>query len=117
MEELIRVMHLLGNNKTPGLDQVVNEYLKHVNAETLEWLLKEYNKLWAKGQTPTRFDVSYLVAIYKSKAATKPENYRLISPTSPCKCVAQSVRSSDQEQAFRPHSGRSAGAPVRVPAG
>ena len=54
-EELVTVLKGLKNNKAPGADTVVNEFLKYGGSEARNKLLKIMNMIFEKGEVLRRF--------------------------------------------------------------
>ena len=51
-EELARVLRGLKNNKAPGADSLINEFLKCGSSEVRNKLLKIMNMIFEKGEEP-----------------------------------------------------------------
>ena len=79
-EELVTVLKGLKNNKAPGADSMVNEFLKYGGSEVRNKLLKIMNMIFEKGEVPNDFRKTLFKPLYK-KGDTRVEcrNYRGIS--------------------------------------
>jgi len=53
--ELATVLKELKNNKAPGVDSVVNEFLKYGGSEVSSKFMKIMNLIFEKGQVPSDF--------------------------------------------------------------
>ena len=51
-EELVTILKGLKNNKAPGADRVVNEFIKYGGSEVRNKLLKIMNMIFEKGEVP-----------------------------------------------------------------
>ena len=68
------------NSKAPGIDNIVNEYLKTTLAKFLPYYVKLFNVIFDSGESPDRWTVGIIKALYKNKGDPKdPDNYRAIS--------------------------------------
>jgi hypothetical protein len=54
-EKLATVLQGLKNNKAPGVDSVVNEFLKYGSSEVRNKLLNIMNMIFEKGEVPNDF--------------------------------------------------------------
>jgi hypothetical protein len=54
-EEFSTVLQGLKNNKAPGAERVVNEFLKYGGSEVINKLLKIMNMIFEKGEVPNIF--------------------------------------------------------------
>ena len=54
-EELATLLKGLKNNKAPGADSVVNEFLKYGGSEVRNKLLKIMSVIFEKGEVPNDF--------------------------------------------------------------
>ena len=54
-EELVTVLKGLKNNKAPGANSVINEFLKYGCSEVRNKLLKVMNMIFEKGEVPNDF--------------------------------------------------------------
>ena len=63
-EELATVQKGLKNNKAPGADSVVNEFLKYGGSKVRNKLLKIMNMIFEKGEVPNDFRKTLIKALY-----------------------------------------------------
>ena len=79
-DELLKAVKLLQNNKSPGYDKVMNEYLKSTFSTMSPLILKLFNVIFDKGIVPKVWTIGNIKPIYKNKGNPKdPENYRPIT--------------------------------------
>ena len=78
-EELATVLKGLKNNKAPGADRVVNEFLKYGGSEVRNKLLKIMNMIFEKGEVPNDFRKTLIKPLYKKGDKSECGNYRGIS--------------------------------------
>ena len=78
--EIIKAIKKLKNNKSHGIDGILNEHLKktlHVMSPTYT---KLFNIIFDTGLVPESWSVGNILPIYKNKGSSKlPENYRPIT--------------------------------------
>ena len=67
------------NNKAPGADSVVNEFLKYGGSEVRNKLLKIMNMIFEKGEVPKDFRKTLIKPLYKKSDKSECRNYRGIS--------------------------------------
>ena len=78
-EELATVLKGLKNNKAPGADSVINEFLKYGGSEVRNKLLKIMNMIFEKGEVPNDFRKTLIKPLYKKGDKSECRNYRGIS--------------------------------------
>ena len=79
-EELSKAIKALKNNKSPGLDNIVNEQLKSTFNIMHPLFIKLFNVILDKGIVPETWTVGNIKPIFKNKGNPKdPENYRPIT--------------------------------------
>ena len=79
-DELDKILRNLKNNKSPGLDEILNEYLKSSNTELCNIIVKLFNVILDTGIIPDSWSVGIIKPIYKNKGNPgSPENYRPIT--------------------------------------
>ena len=79
-EELSKAIKALKNNKSPGLDNIVNKQLKSTFNIMHPLLIKLFNVILDKGIVPETWTVGNIKPIFKNKGNPKdPENYRPIT--------------------------------------
>ena len=80
MTELDSALHQLKTGKSPGLDGVTNEMLKHLPVSGKYAVLELINRSWLEGLTPAAWRKAEIVAIpKKGKDLSDINNYRPIS--------------------------------------
>ena len=78
-EELATVLEGLKNNKAPGADSMINEFLKYGGSEVRNKLLKIMNMIFEKGEVPNDFRKTLIKPLYKKGDKSECRNYRGIS--------------------------------------
>jgi len=78
-EELVTVLKGLKNNKAPGADNVVNEFLKYSESEVRHKLLKIMNMIFEKSEVPNGFRKALMKPLNKKGDESECRNYRGIS--------------------------------------
>ena len=78
-EELATVLEGLKNNKAPGADSMINEFLKYGGSEVKNKLLKIMNMIFEKGEVPNDFRKTLIKPLYKKGDKSECRNYRGIS--------------------------------------
>ena len=81
-EEVIEAIKSLHNGKSPGLDKITNEMLKHLPLNWTELLTSIFNHIIENCKFPKLWSLSKIKPIYKSGVANDPNNYRGISLSS-----------------------------------
>ena len=78
--EILKAIKALKNNKTPGVDRVLNEYIKQTSTMFLPIYHKLFNMIFDSGILPDSWLVGIIKPIYKNKGnADDPSNYRPIT--------------------------------------
>ena len=68
------------NSKTPGLDDIVNEYLKTTVTKCLPYYAKLLNLIFDSGESPDSWTLGIIKTIYINKGdPNDPDNYRAIT--------------------------------------
>ena len=78
-EELATVLEGLKNNKAPGADSMISEFLKYGGSEVRNKLLKIMNMIFEKGEVPNDFRKTLIKPLYKKGDKSECRNYRGIS--------------------------------------
>ena len=78
-EELATVLKGLKNNKAPGADSMINEFLKYGGSEVRNKLLKIMNMIFEKGEVPNDFRKTLIKPLYKKGDKSECYNCRGIS--------------------------------------
>ena len=74
-EKLTTVLKGLKNNKAPGADSMVNEFLKYGGSEVRNKLLKIMNMIFEKGDVPNDFRETLIKPLYKKGDKSECRNY------------------------------------------
>ena len=80
--EITRAILLLKNNKSPGTDGIINEFLKAGKEILLPCITKLFNSIFNSGIYPSSWRVNTLTPIYKKGDRNDPINYRGIAVSS-----------------------------------
>ena len=78
-DEVRQAIRRLKPGKSPGLDQVLGEFLKAAEIQIVPFLTKLFNRIYDSGQYPESWTKSVIVPLLKKGDASNPENYRGIS--------------------------------------
>ena len=79
-QEMAEAITKLKNNKAGGLDQIINEFLKHSRSEFVQYYTKFFNLILESGHMSADWCQSVIRPIYKNKGdIDDPNNYRGIS--------------------------------------
>ena len=79
-DEIMSAVKMLKNNKSPGIDEVLNEHIKCTVQMLLPTYTKLFNIIFDTGVVPENWAVGNILPIYKNKgSADLPENYRPIT--------------------------------------
>ena len=78
--ELENAILIIRNDKSSGVDNVTNEYLKHNVYLMIPIYFKLFNFIFDKGVVPVSWSVGVITPIFKNKGSSKdPKNYRAIT--------------------------------------
>ena len=70
----------LRNNKAPGIDLIINEYIKNSPSQMITLITQLFNIILNSGIIPTDWTLGIIKPIYKNKGSPNdPENYRGIT--------------------------------------
>ena len=78
-EELIDAIKKTKNNKSPGLDCISNEMIKHGSEQLHLCILSLFNKIYTVGEYPDCWSTGYVTNIHKKGSHLDPYNYRGIT--------------------------------------
>ncbi|XP_063442678.1 uncharacterized protein LOC134722974 [Mytilus trossulus] len=92
--EISKALAKLKPNKSPGMDNISNNMLKHGQSILLPILKKLFNTCLSSGINPKCWSDGYISTIHKSSDITNPNNYRGITVTSAIGKVFNSVLNS-----------------------
>ncbi|KAJ8024120.1 hypothetical protein HOLleu_36756 [Holothuria leucospilota] len=80
IEEVTEQVRKLRNSKAPGIDGLINEFLKYSPTLVLENLTKFFNLVLSTSKVPTDWTIGLIQPIYKGKGSPKDvDNYRGIT--------------------------------------
>lgn len=80
VEEIQQVIKKLKNNKSSGLDQILNEYLKNCPVNVVKLIVKLFNLILDTGLIPEEWCKGLINPLYKNKGSIKNvDNYRGIT--------------------------------------
>ena len=81
--EIISAVKSLKNNKSSGIDEILNEHIKSSLPNLLPTYHKLFNLIFDKGIIPESWLIGNILPIYKNKGEVhNPENYRPITLSS-----------------------------------
>ena len=87
LEEINLAINKLKTGKSPGYDNVLNEYIITASNKINNLLLKLFNIILTTGIYPDPWKLGEIIPIYKNKGDNKdPSNYRPITLTS---CISK----------------------------
>ncbi len=79
-DEIRRCIGKLKNGKSPGNDNIINEYIKCTQDMLCPAYVKLFNKILDTGVFPSEWLTGVIIPLYKNKGdATDPSNYRGIT--------------------------------------
>ena len=79
-EEVISQIKRMKNNKSPGVDLIVNECLKNSSDSLIKMITKLFSLVFETGIIPTEWTIGIIRPIYKKKGSINdPDNYRGIT--------------------------------------
>ena len=81
ISEIETVIKTLKANKAPGSDGIYNEHIKHGGEKLTQLIHVLFCKIMNEGKTPSAWNKSDIILIYKKGDRHKVENYRPISLT------------------------------------
>jgi len=81
-DELKEAIHKLKNNKSPGLDRVLNEMIKYSDDNTHKIMLSLFNKIYSLSMYPSSWSHGYITNLFKKGSTMDPQNYRSLTITS-----------------------------------
>ena len=78
--EINKLINKLKNNKSSGIDNIINEFIKYSPKNYKTLLAKLFNIILKTGIIPSEWCISFISPIYKNKGEkSDPNNYRGIS--------------------------------------
>ena len=75
-KELHSAIQKLKNNKSPGFDNILNEFFKHGNTLMKNVILKLFNAIFNSGCFPKIWAIGEIIPIHKKGDVNDPRNYR-----------------------------------------
>jgi len=82
LEEIIKALRKMKNNKAPGPGDLPIELIKHATTRVLELFCIIFNKCLTGDSIPKEWKISHIMSIYKKGNRNECSNYRGISITS-----------------------------------
>ena len=80
LTEINKLINKLKNNKSCGIDNIINEFIKFSPNEYKLLIVKLFNIILKTGIIPSSWCISFISPIYKNKGSkSDPDNYRGIS--------------------------------------
>ena len=80
MEEIVASVQKLHNNKASGMDNIVNEFIKHSPHNILSIVVKLFNTVLETGIVPSDWTIGVIKPLYKNKGSIDDaDNYRGIT--------------------------------------
>lgn len=73
--EVIKHIHSLKNNSSPGYDNIPASIIKHTHAEIINPLLHIINQIFVTGIVPSHFKTSVVVPVFKNGSRTDIRNF------------------------------------------
>lgn len=77
--EIEKCIRNLKNSKSPGLDNILNEYIKNTKLLMLPLYVKLFNAVLDSGIIPSSWVEGIIIPLYKKGDPLKPSNYRPIT--------------------------------------
>ena len=78
--EIEKCISKLKNSKSPGIDNIINEYIKYTKSKMLNIYVSLFNLVFDTGYIPSAWSEGIIVPIYKNKGdSLEPVNYRPIT--------------------------------------
>ena len=79
-EEISKHIKALKNNKAPGIDNILNEFIKHCPNELISVIVKLFNVILDSGIIPSDWTIGIIKPLYKNKGDVNDiNNYRGIT--------------------------------------
>ena len=66
-EEINKHIKSLKNNKSPGIDNILNEFIKHCPNELISVIVKLFNVILDSGIIPSDWTIGLIKPLYKNK--------------------------------------------------
>ena len=80
LTEIKKLINKLKNNKSCGIDNIINEFIKSSPNDYKLLIVKLFNIVLKTGIIPSAWSISFISPIYKNKGSkSDPDNYRGIS--------------------------------------
>ena len=79
-DEILKCTKTLNNSKSPGINNIINEYIKNSQSKRLPFYVPSFNTILKSGMYPSQWSIGTIKPIYKKKGErVNPENYRQIT--------------------------------------
>ena len=80
LEEIVQSLRRIRNTKSPGFDNIINEFLKNSHKSVLKLIVSLFNIILNTGRVPTQWCTGIILTLYKNKGShDDPNNYRDIT--------------------------------------
>ncbi|KAJ8049160.1 hypothetical protein HOLleu_01775 [Holothuria leucospilota] len=80
LDEVQNIVKKLKNNKSSGIDNIINEFLKYCPVAVLKLVVEMFNLIFLSGVVLTEWCIGIIQPIYKNKGSIyDPDNYRGIT--------------------------------------
>ena len=79
MDEIVSAIKMLKNGKSPGMDNISGELLKHLGSDGIKAIHKLCCQIWKTCEWPSEWKLQELVMLFKSGNAKDCGNYRTIA--------------------------------------
>ena len=73
-EEIISASNKLKNNKSPGVDNIVSEYIKASIMPMMKCYVGLFNKILDSGVFPEAWSIGLIISLYKKKGDRRDSN-------------------------------------------
>ena len=81
-EEVLKAIKGLKKNKSPGLDNIISEFIIYGKYDLVKSICKLFNLVFRTTSYPKIWTVSYLKPVHKKDIISDPGNYRGIAVSS-----------------------------------
>ena len=69
LEEVIQSLRRIRNNKSPGFDIIINEFLKNSPKNVLKLVVALFNIILHTGRVPTQWCIGIILPLYNNKGS------------------------------------------------
>ena len=78
-DEIFKALSLVHSKRSPGLDGILIDVLKHTSSDIGPYLYQLFNEIFHSGEMPLSWGQSIIVLVHKNGSKSDPDNYRGIS--------------------------------------